>query len=258
MLRPKFISLIIAAAVLLSLLSLVDAQTAVKISVGDRVVRGASIKPYKNRWKVTLATPTGQSIDGGVWTDEVEIIDFHGRKALRRTQVKMNPSKPFETIINIVDPKTFAPIMSESKTADGTFWRREFNGPVVHVQQVDTPGGKLQEFQTTFDVPVFDFFGGMYGILLRTFPLKEGYSATFPADFQDNSGKEFVQWAVVNVRSRENVNAAPNKQVETWIVDADLPSGSGSYRFWISDGPPYIVKLVYTGPRGGKQIFEMM
>jgi hypothetical protein len=58
----------------------------VKVKVGDPVVHGVSIKPYKNQWKVTLATPTGQTVDGGTWTDEVQLIDFNGHQALKRIQ----------------------------------------------------------------------------------------------------------------------------------------------------------------------------
>jgi hypothetical protein len=175
---------------------------------------------------------------------------------LKRIQVKMNPRKPFETITNIVDAKTFAPIMSESKVVDGSFWHREFNGSVVQGQQKETPGGKIEEIRATFETPVFDFYGGLYGLLLATFPLKEGYSATFPSDFQNNDGVEAVEWVTFHVKGKETISTVAGKQVETWLVENDAPQGH--YQFWLSQQAPYIIKLIYTGPRGGKQIFEMM
>ena len=213
------------------------------LHVGDHLVKGGLIKPYKNRWKVTLATPSGQTTNAGTWTDEVEIIDFNGRRVLRRTQVKMNPRKPFETIINVVNPKTFAPIMSESKSSDGTFWRRDFDGQSVRGEELEKPGGSSKHFEAKLDVPVFDFFGGMYGLLLRTFPLKERYEITFPCEFQDSSGKETVHWTTARVVNKERIAAGADKTVNAWVVDTEIPA-AGTYRFWLAENPPYIIRLV--------------
>jgi hypothetical protein len=169
----------------------------------------------------------------------------------------MNPSgKVSETITNLVDPKTFAPIMSETKKTDGSFWHREFNGARVQGQERQSPIEAVEPISARFDINCFDFFGGMYGVLLATFPLKEGYSATLPSDFQGLDRIESIRWVTFNVTRKEMVAAGPNKQVEAFVVDTELPFGH--YQFWLVKKAPYVIKLIYTGPRGGKQIFDMM
>jgi hypothetical protein len=99
----------------------------------------------------------------------------------------------------------------------------------------------------------------MFGVLLATFPLREGYTATFPTDppeYKNKEGAEPVEWLTFRVTGRESVAAGPGRQVEAWVVETDMSFGHD--KFWLTREPPYVIKLIYTGPRGGKQVFEMM
>ena len=43
------------------------------------------------------------------------------------------------------------------------------------------------------------------------------------------------------------VGAGGGRSVEAWVIETPLPGG-GLYRFWITDAPPYILRL--TSPQG--------
>jgi hypothetical protein len=63
---------------------------------------------------------------------------------------------------------------------------------------------------------VFDFYGGMYGVLISALPLAEGYSTELPAF---DTTRMAIDWVPVRVKGRETVESGPGKTKETWVVE---------------------------------------
>jgi len=80
--------------------------------------------------------------------------------------------------------------------------------------------------------PIFDYNGGMYGILLAALPLKEGFKAKFPSLSEDH---DEIDWIGVVMGKQELVEAGPGKQVMAWPIDTEGNYANKSHSiFWIT------------------------
>jgi hypothetical protein len=240
--------------ILLSPLLTVWAQTAEpsKVSVGDPMVKGSLIKPYKNVWRLTYSKPGREPIDAATWSDEVEVLQTDGRSLLKRTQIaKYNRRDITITTINVFDPRTLAPISRDLRRSNGTLNHIDFDGSSIKFRRVESPGGDVKEGAVHFDVPVFDFYGGLYGLLLATFPLKSGFTASLPSLAEDT---DTIRWATFRVVGEELVEAGSGGKVKAWVVETD---DDGPMTFWLTKEAPYVIKLVYVNPGGVTATYTM-
>lgn len=209
----------------------------VTIKPADSVSDGSILKPYKNAWKVMYAFPGKEPFLVGTWSDELSEIEIDGRHLLKRSQVGTYAKYHItSTNINVFDTKTVAPVYTEFQRSDTGEWaRRDFDSAVVKYRRgksAEKTDGETGELK--MEVPVFDYHGGMYGILLATLPLKEGFTRTIPT--LSEKGNEF-QWITFTVGKQESVEAGPGKQVMAWPVEIDEPDQSHSI-FWLSKDAP--------------------
>jgi hypothetical protein len=234
----------------------------VKVKVGDPIVSGASFKPYQNVWQMSVITPAGKEIpDAGTWSDDLSFVTIDGRQYLERTQVaifKRNGEVVAKTkTINVFDPATLAPV-SRTFTRQLTnepveIVHLEFRDGVIHSQKI-VAGKIVANDVVRPGTPVFDFSGGMYGLLLAGFPLKENFSATLPTVDEDQLT---TNWITFRVTGRETADAGPKGKVDTWIVESD--TGQGPMKFWLSKEPPYIIRLEFKASNNGlRWIYRMV
>lgn len=223
-----------------------------KIDVGDPIVGGAFIKPYKNLWKLTYTKPTGESMDAATWSDEVEEITVDSRRLFKRTQVTKYVNGGYSTLINVFDAKTFAPVSRDFRRKNGMFNHIDFAPGSITFQRADAPGTDVKQGTVKLGTPVYDFYGGLYGLLIAGFPLKTGFSATFPSLDED---KDNIRPATFKVIREEMVGAGPDKQVKAWVVECE---DDGMMTFWLTKEAPYVIKLVYLDRKGVKSTYAMM
>jgi hypothetical protein len=154
------------------------------------------------------------------------------------------------TYVNVFDPKTMAPVYMDFKRSDTGEWaHRDFDKAVVKYRR-GTAGNdtKNQAGQIELKESVFDYNGGMYGILLAALPLKEGLKATFPTLSEDH---DELDWITVTVGKQELTDAGPGKQVMAWPIDTEGNYANKSHSiFWVTKEAPYVIKLVTTIPTG--------
>jgi len=98
--------------------------------------------------------------------------------------------------------------------------------------------------------PVFDFSGGMYGLLFAGRHLDAGMSGTLPTVSDTSDAYELVPYHVV---SRSRVRAGWMGDVDAWVVEAGDPV---AFRIWVMDRAPYIARLVAPGPNADS-VWEM-
>ena len=222
-----------------------------KIKLGDPSVDGSFLKPYKNAWKVVYAFPGKEPFLVGVWTDELTEVEANGRHLLKRAQMADYAKYNIvTTYANVFDPKNMSPVSMDFKRSDTGEWaHRDFDGALVKYRRGDSADpAKTQTGQLKMEEPVFDYNGGMYGVLLATLPLKEGFKATFPTLSED---RDELDWITLTVGKQELVDAGPGKQVLAWPVDTEGNYANQSHSiFWVTKEPPYVIKLVTTIPTG--------
>ena len=221
------------------------------IKLGDSSVNGSFLKPYKNAWKVVYAFPGKEPFLVGTWTDELAVVEINGRHLLKRSQMADYAKYNIvTTYVNVFDPKNMAPVSMDFNRSDTGEWaHRDFDGALVKYRrgksgyEAKNEGGQLELKES-----VFDYNGGMYGVLLAALPLTEGFKATFPTLSED---RDELDWITVVVGKEELVDAGPGKQLMAWPIDTEGNYANKSHSiFWVTKEAPYVIKLVTTIPTG--------
>jgi len=217
-----------------------------RLEVGSPAVTGSGLKPYTNLWKFTQQKPGGPAVDAGTWSDALEPAEFEGRPALKRTQVAKYNKGIVLKFVNVFDPKTMEPFTADYERSDNGDRRHvDFRHETVRFRHTAAQGAKPEDSRVTLDRPVFDFYDGMYGVLISTLPLSEGYEAEIPAF---DTTRMAVDWVPVRVTGRETIPAGPGKSARTWIVET--PTGLyGKMTWWVAKEPPYVIKAVLEIPK---------
>ncbi len=231
------------------------AAAPVKINVGDPAMDGSALKPYTNVWKLSIIGKSGTTVTVGAWTDDLRWVEVDGRKLLQRTQISaVSINLKATQTINVFDPKTMAAVRSESRGTNGDYRLLEFDKTKIKRKVMD-PAVKSTPTEDTLnvDAPVFDFYGGMYGMLLVNLPLRIGYSATLPAI--DENTNAFT-WVTATVTGREKAGIGGGKQVEAWIVESN--TSLGPMKFWLTKEAPYVIRLTFTGANGNTWSYDMV
>ena len=215
-------------------------------------VDGAYVKPYTNLWKTTT-TREGVDLGAGTWSDVVASITVDGKPAWRRTQVVTLPKGGSVTYVNVFEPKTLRPIANAYVVSNGDYTAHRFAPDGTKLTTLDARGDHRAlpvERTSPLAEPVFDYNGGMYGLILRGFPLAAGLHGTVATvDFNNDT----ILHVPFHVVGRERTEAKPGTFVMTWVVDADFLTADHSedgsvFRFYLSDDAPYVIKLVFTDP----------
>src|SRR5215470_5531161 len=213
-----------------------------RLVVGDVGVTGAHLKPYTNLWRFTQQKPGEAAEDAGTWSDLLESTVYNGQPAMKRTQIATYEKKGIKlTFVSVFEPKTMKPFVFDySRSDNGNVRHVEFGPDAVIYRHTDSTGAKPEEARVKLDRNVFDFYGGMYGILISTLPLADGYAAEIPAF---DTTKMAIDWVPVRVKGRETVEAGLGKKVETWVVETPTKF-YGRMTWWVRKSPPYVIKAV--------------
>ena len=216
------------------------------VEVGDAKLTGSQLRPYTNLWAMSQQKPGGTSEKVGTWSDSLETTNYEGRPAMKRTQIAKYDKKGIQlTFVSIFDPKTMAPFSFDYARSDnGNIRHVEFRQEHVTYRHTYSSDSKPAEATAKLDRQVFDFYGGMYGVLISTLPLTEGYTATIPAL---DTNTMAIDWIPVHVKGRETVAAGAGEQAETWVVETPTKL-YGRMTWWVRKEPPYVIKAVLEVP----------
>src|SRR5947209_20561923 len=90
------------------------AQLTTTVHVGHGTLDGSFLKPYNNAWMYVAEGADGTLHPQGVWTDHMQWTVLDGKRVLLRFQGTTFLNGSANTIVNIFDPRTLAPIKSET------------------------------------------------------------------------------------------------------------------------------------------------
>lgn len=229
-----------AVSVAAALAEVRDDPQATTVHVGDGTLDGSFLRPYDNAWIYVAKSADGVLHPQGIWTDHMQWTEVEGKRAMLRVQGTTFVNGSSNTIVNIFDPHTLAPIKSETHGLDGTIFRRTFNG--AHVTSVELAGASDKKDPVASDLPqaVYDFNGGMYGILLAALPLRKGLTGTLPAIADRDATLTAEPYEVIG---QEIVHAGARGNLTAWVVESSHPN-EYTMRFWLTKSAPYIIRLV--------------
>jgi hypothetical protein len=218
-----------------------------RLEVGDVGITGSQLKPCTNLWRLTQQKPGGPADDVGTWSDSLENTIYKCQPAMKRTQVAKYPRKGIQlTFVSVFDPKTMEPLSFDySRSDNGNIRHVEFQHENVTYRHIDSTGAKPEEATVKLDRRVFDFYGGMYGMLISTLPLADGYSTEIPTF---DTTKMAIDWVPVRVKGRETVDAGAGEKAETWVVETPTKL-YGRMTWWVKKEPPYVIKALLEVPK---------
>lgn len=230
-----------------------DDAPAARIRVGDGVVDGAVIRPYRNRFSQCVLLSDGSVRDGFVyWTDEVALTNLKGRALLQRTIVtfRARDDAILSTGGALLDARTFAPVSSSETQGVDNAWFTHFEGDGLRAVglRLGPPAGSAPRFiDQRFSEPAFDLYNAAFGLIYATLPLRAGYSAVLPVASDEKDELEMLHARVVGT---ETIELAPGAPVRTWIVVDDGSAGRGAY--WVANTPPYVFRIRRELALGGR------
>ena len=145
-----------------------------------------------------------------------------GKRVLLRVQGTTFVNGQSNTIRNVFDPKTMAPITSETHGIDGSILRRTFTGTHVVTETLASAKDPATKTQADLSVAPYDFNGGLYGLLLAALPLKAGFAGTLPAIADRENTLTSEPFRVLR---QESVSAGSRGMVKAWVVETGHPGG---------------------------------
>jgi len=200
---------------------------------------GSKLRPYVNAWRYDVTLPDGSVHPQGIWTDQLIRTKQGGRDVLVRTQGTVLVNGKTAIVMNTFDPLTLAPISDRQTLKGGGMQERAFRTHEIEARRTETAGAAEKVTISPFTGALYDYYGGMYALLLSTAPLKKGYEASFSSidEFEDTPVR--VDFKVLG---RERVPAGSRGSIETWKVGSNRP-GQYDLIAWVSDRPPYVIRL---------------
>jgi hypothetical protein len=216
------------------------AAQSIAVTPGDGTVDASRIAPYDNAFVSTQLYPDGRIVYPGIWTDQVRLREIKGRKLLVRTQGLAYYDGRSLVSVNVLDPRTFAPVSDTQRNPDGSIEKWTFDGNHAEGHLTGATGAK--DAVKTFDspTPFFDFNCCMRSIVMSMIAKKPGLSVTLPA-FDGTDGFDKADFKVLR---REPVHAGALGTVDAWLVETPLLSGY--IHFWLIDKPPYMVRMTLS------------
>lgn len=239
----------------------------VVIRPGGGFIDGRRVHPYTTHWRVTYQMPDGRMVAGGPrrtvsWYDTVTVSTDEGKRVLHRRQTLYAPdSVLLEVLDNWADARTMVPFRSQLSLTNKPLTTRVYGGRRITGLDPDStaPNGTRQ-VDVTVSEPVFDFYGGLYDVFLAALPLRPGLVVKLPTDDPTAREGAGLMWTSLTVIGREAIATdTPRGRVDTWRVEAPAAGGVAGvhFVFWIADEAPYLVRMWYVGPRGGRQVWDI-
>lgn len=213
-------------------------------------ISASRLKPYSNAWMFSFVKD-GVRKDQGIWSDVLRFREVDGKNLLERVQGMTYSNGLSSVTINRFEPATLAPVYSEQHTPDGKMVKREFAGSHVELRFTKSPGASEEVTRTSLPSGVYDFNGGMYGMLIAAQPLRVGYAARIPTLGEFDNDLTSIPFRVVR---RETISAGFKGRMGAWVVEV---GGESPMTFWISDAPPYILRLTLP-MSGGEAVYDII
>jgi hypothetical protein len=197
-------------------------------------VDASAIPEYTNLFEVVEVQPDGTQRIIGTWDDRVEIVKREGRSVLRRIQ-NSKTATGTSAHLDEVDQKTLQPLRARYESNGAVVSDATWEGRRLTARDITTPAGLPAtermpvSMSVEFPKPVFDWH--LWGVLLSSFPLDDGYEAAFLAHTTSDSEAPLLRRITLRVTGRETIDLGERGKVECHVVRVDAGT---PWTFWIS------------------------
>jgi hypothetical protein len=201
---------------------------------GSSGVDASAIPEYTNLFEVVEVQADGTERTLGTWDDRVEIVKRNGRTVLRRIQHSKTATGT-SAHLDEVDQKTLQPLRARYESNGTVVSDATWEGPRLTARDITTPAGlpAAERIPVTMSVefpkPVFDWH--LWGVLLSSFPLEDGYEAEFVAHTTSDAEAPLLRRITLKVAGRETIDLGERGRVECYVVRVDAGT---PWTFWIS------------------------
>ena len=204
------------------------------LAPGSPGVDASAIPEYTNLFEVVEVRADGTERIVGTWDDRVEIVKRDERSVLRRIQSSKTATGT-SAHLDEVDQKTLQPLRAQYSANGAVVSDATWDGARLTAREVTTPAGlsSAERVPVTLSVefpkPVFDWH--LWGVLLSSFPLADGYQAAFVAHTTSDAEAPLLRRITVDVTGRETIDLGERGKVECYVVRVDAGT---PWTFWIS------------------------
>lgn len=206
------------------------------VKPADGTVNGSQVPSYTNTWDMIAVHPDGRIVDRGTWFDEVSFYRYNGKEILRREQHVNYPDEPEIIQLDEVDRDTLTHVHLSIKIAGQEphteiFYKdnRIYGKKLFKVDGLNEIEKISVPFSFEMPEPVFDWH--LWGVLISSFPLKEGYQARFLAHESHTYIPGDFRWYSLKVTGQDEIDGGKWGKVLCWTVNvkAEVP-----WKIWIS------------------------
>ncbi len=212
-------------------LSLLPADDAPTLEVGDSSVRPTRLEEHAATWTQAAVGTAGELTPGGEIREETARVRKGGKQIILRRQVMQPPNQPFQQVtIHELDAKTLAPLSIESRIENLPEGAGLPPGVPLRVKSTwdgadytisrEFSDGSVEESQGSLDKPRFDL--GVAGLVIAALPLKEDYVAHLPIASIGPGRNPGQDWTLVaRVVEEFDYDLGGGKSVQAWLVETD-------------------------------------
>jgi len=222
------------------------------LAPGAPGVDARRIAPYTNQFDMIEMRPDGSERFVGTWDDRVEIEEREGVPILRRIQ-RSTAGDRTSAHFDEVDQRTLQPLRARYESNGIVLADATYQGRRLDARETITPAGlpATEPIPVTlaveFPTPVFDWH--LWGVLLSSFPLTDGYAGAFLAHTTSDSEGPLLRRFRFEVAGRESVDLGERGKVDCYVVRVDAGQ---PWTFWISTTrrPVPVAQLKIESPEG--------
>lgn len=188
--------------------------------------------------------PDSSRINFQLWTREIELTDYEGKKAIRIKQKWEDNKAVIHTVNSVNDRKDFSPLYHESwwkgrgsYVFDFTKKLMKINDtPITEADTARTKKNMFSSYQKALNQYVLNWH-----LDLETFPIlpyKDG--VTFLINFYD-PGFPDPSWQAYTVSGSAKLNGYGSESVDCWLLTHE--SKNNKETFWVSKKTKEVLKL---------------
>jgi hypothetical protein len=224
----------------------------VNLSVGDPRVDAKSLRSFRGTWRVLEKKGEGPLVEVERSSEKFDRVRLNGRLLWRDTQHETTGNSGMSDMLLLADAVSFAPVLVEQKDVrDGSLKRIRYGSDGAAIEcrgnlcppNVTAPANGTTTRTVATGVPTFDYWGGSYGLLFATLPLKVGAKFLVPV-FHPVQGLIRLK---VDVVGKERVNAGGGRTADAFRI---ITPQTG-WIYHVSKQPPYWLRLEYTKKADG-------
>jgi len=228
-----------------------------QIWVGDPRVDARSLRPYRGVWRIREQQADGSFKEVERSEERVDAIDRDGRRLWRQAQHETIGNTGVSGMSVLTDFGSFAPLVAEQRDErDGSVKRLTYSGRDATIEcgghlcppNMKAPATGTVSRTMPLSEPGFDYWGGSYGLLFATLPLRLGAKFRVPVVHPQQG---LIQLRV-EVTGIERVNAGGGRMVNAYRI----VTPQTGWVYHVSKKAPYWLRLEYKMQSGMIQITE--